>query len=409
MKKVLLTTLIALTTAFQADAHDCNMFDNLMPSKLPSKKSVSETVSYGDFFNTSKTPAKFEQFTNRIVSLYADTIKELGGNLKTEFLWESTELNAYADKNKSDWRIVFHGALYRDKRVTDDGFIMTVCHELGHLLGGAPFKLGKETSAEGQADYWASTVCAKKYFTEFPEEVVMSNGFVRDQCAKKYVNDIPAQKICYRTTMAGYSLASFLGMQTEGTQPRFENPDKHVVDVTDQLHPLAQCRLDTFLAGSLCDLEDSSITFEEKILGDKLTTDFKCTETVEGQLVLVDKRPKCWFNEINNSVFAKFEKKVKAKTLVGGLQSGHVYIDYYNHLPGEYKIRLEPETFSAAYINVTTPAYVKTLPAASSVNNLLFEYKFTRTGKKDIKLNLIVEYKGAVILKRVGAINLIVK
>jgi hypothetical protein len=396
-------------TAFQADAHDCNLFDNINSLKNSSQKNVNKTINYGDYFNTNKTPAKFEQFTNRIVSLYADTIKELGGNLTTEFLWESTELNAYAEKYKSNWKIVFHGALYRDKRVTDDAFIMTVCHELGHLLGGAPFKLDHDTSAEGQADYWASSVCAKKYFTEFPEEVVMSNGFVRDLCTKKYEGDISAQKVCYRTSMAGHSLASFLGLQSEGKQPRIESPDKHIVDVTYQLHPLAQCRLDTFIAGSLCDVEDSSTAFEEKILNNKLTTDFKCSEINDGQIVLVDKRPKCWFNEINNSVFAKFEQKVKVKTLLGGLQSGHVYIDYYNHLPGDYKIQLVPEPFSAAYINVTTPAYVKTLAAASSVNNLLFEYKFTRTGKKEIKLNLIVEYKGAVILKRVGAVTLLVK
>lgn len=407
MNKTFLTTIFCFATAFRADAHDCDLFDHLLSSKAP-MNTTSETVTYGDFFNTSKTPAKFEQFTNRVVSLYADTIKELGGNLKTEFLWESNDLNAYAEKNKSNWRIVFHGALYRDKRVTDDGFVMTVCHELGHLLGGAPFKLGRETSAEGQADYWASTVCAKKYFTEFPEEVVMTNGFVRDQCTKKYEGDIAAQKICYRTTMAGHSLASFVGMKTEGKTPRFDTPDKHVLDVTDQLHPLAQCRLDTFLAGSLCDLEDSSTSFHEKILGDKLTTDFKCSEVIDGQLTLVDKRPKCWFNEINNSVFAKFEKKVKAKTLFSGFQGGQIYIDYDNHLPGVYKIKLEPETFSAAYINIVTPPYVQTLAAASGVSNLRFDYKFTRTGKKEIKLNLIVEYNGAVILKRVGAINLLV-
>jgi hypothetical protein len=407
MKSLLkILPLVTLLSASQLKAtphvhsDKCSLFDNLTPTTM--------NISYSDFYNTDKTPEKFERFTNRIVGLFSDTIKGLGGNIQTEFLWDSPELNAYAGKNGSEWKIVFHGALYRDKRVTDDGFIMTVCHELGHLLGGAPFKLGQETSAEGQADYWASSVCAKKYFTEYPENVVMSNGYVRDQCTKKYDNDLAAQKICYRTTMAGYSLATFLGLQSQGKQPRFETPDKHVLDVTDQLHPLSQCRLDTFLAGALCELEDSSLTFEQKILGDKLTTDFKCSEVVEGQLTIVDKRPKCWFNEINNSVFAKYEPKVKAKTLFGGLQGGHIYIDYDNHLPGEYKIKLEPETFSAAYIKVTTLPYVQTMAAASGVNNLRFDYKFLRTGKKDIKLNLIVEYKGKVILKRVGAISLLV-
>ena len=402
-----LLPLAAMLIASNIDAGEhvhsekCSLFNNLTPT--------TNNVSYSDFYNTSKTPAKFEQFTQRIVALYSDTIKNLGASLKTEFLWDSKELNAYAEKDKNNWKIIFHGALYRDRRLTDDGFIMTVCHELGHLLGGAPFKLNQETSAEGQADYWASSVCAKKYFTEFPENVVMSNGYVRDQCAKKYESDPVEQKICYRTTMAGYSLATFLGLQTQGKQPRFETPDKRVLDVTDQVHPLAQCRLDTFLAGALCELEDSSLAFEQKILGDKLTTDYKCNEVVDGQLTLLDKRPKCWFNEINNSVYAKYEKNVKAKTILGNFLGGHIYIDYFNHLPGEYKIRLEPETFSAAYINVTTPPHVLTLPAASGVNNLLFNYEFTRNGKKDIRLNLIVEYRGAVILKRVGAIILSVK
>lgn len=363
----------------------------------------SSSVSYSDFYDPNKTPEKFNLLINRLVSLYSDTVKGLGAELKAEVLWDSTELNAYAEKNKTNWSIIFHGALYRDQRITDDGFVMTICHELGHLLGGAPFLIGKETSAEGQADFWTSSVCAKKYFTEFPEEIPQSNHFVREQCSAKYDNPSD-QKICYRTTMAGQSLAAFLGFQFNGKIPRPHTPDKHVVDITNQVHPDPQCRLDTFLAGALCELEDTSLTFEQKILGDKLTTDFKCNEVIEGQLLSVEKRPACWFNEINNSIFMKFEPKVQVKKIFEGFQSGKIHLDYTNHLPGEYKIKFEPDMFSAAYIDIITPAHVLVLPAAGLVNNILFEYKFKRKTKgQNIKLNLIVEYNGKTILKRAGA------
>ena len=390
--------MLIITPAFSIKAYasdNCTMFNSVSGG--------SSSISYSDFHDPKKTSEKFNRLINQVTSLYVDTVKNLGGNLVSEALWDSNELNAYAEKNNEYWRIIFHGALYRQKQMTDDGFVMTICHELGHLLGGAPFKLGQKTSAEGQADFWSSSICAKKYFSEFPEEIVQKNQFVSEQCSQKYDNSFD-QKICYRTTMAGHSLASFLGTNYNGKIPEFNTPDRRVVDITTQLHPDPQCRLDTFMAGALCELEDTSLTFEEKILEDKLTTDFKCNEVREGQLLFVEKRPACWFNEINNSIFMKFEPKVQDKTLFGGFQSGNIYVDYENHLPGQYTVKLEADIFSAAYIDITTAAHIITLPAASSVNNLLFKYKFKRKTKgQDIKINLIVEYNGKTILKRAGA------
>lgn len=46
-------------------------------------------------------------------------------------------------------------------------FRFMVCHELGHYLGGAPFKMGAQyinskISTEGQSDYWAASACLPK-------------------------------------------------------------------------------------------------------------------------------------------------------------------------------------------------------------------------------------------------------
>lgn len=404
MKKTLLATCLAMTFIFNAsasqltDAH-CSLFKNALTD--------DDSISFNHFYNKDKTKEKFEQISGRIVSLYSDMVKELGGNLKLTLLWDSEELNAYAQKNATNWEVIFHGALYKDRRITDDAFALTVCHELGHLLGGAPFKLGQNTSAEAQADFWASSVCLKKYFEEYPAEVTIKDGKAKKSCDARYTGDTQAQKVCYRSTEAGFSLAQFVRLASEikSLPPSYEFPDKQTPLITNQLHPTSQCRLDTFLAGSLCVLEDTSVAFEEKLLTDKLITDYRCTETVNGQLVQLEKRPKCWFNELNNSVFANYEAKVDAKGIFS-FNKGKIYISYFNHLPGVYKIKLVNDNFSGAYVKISTPEYVTTLPASGEVNNLMFEYKFIRNTHEQQKFVLVVEHDGKVILKQDGAVIL---
>ena len=44
-------------------------------------------------------------------------------------------------------------------------FLFIYCHELGHFIGGAPFKKNPGStwaSTEGQADYWATSVCLRR-------------------------------------------------------------------------------------------------------------------------------------------------------------------------------------------------------------------------------------------------------
>ena len=46
-----------------------------------------------------------------------------------------------------------------------DEFLFIYCHELGHFIGGAPYKKNpgsRWASTEGQADYWATSVCLRK-------------------------------------------------------------------------------------------------------------------------------------------------------------------------------------------------------------------------------------------------------
>src|SRR4051812_30887126 len=59
------------------------------------------------------------------------------------------------------------GGLATRPSVTEDVLILIGCHEIGHLMGGEPLKSpGYIISAEGQADYYATLKCARKYFQD---------------------------------------------------------------------------------------------------------------------------------------------------------------------------------------------------------------------------------------------------
>jgi hypothetical protein len=77
--------------------------------------------------------------------------------------WASNTVNAYAEKSDKKVMVTIYGGLARHKAITKDGFIAVLCHELGHHFGGYPKKsTNKWSSAEGQADYYASMKCLRR-------------------------------------------------------------------------------------------------------------------------------------------------------------------------------------------------------------------------------------------------------
>lgn len=59
--------------------------------------------------------------------------------------------------------------------------------------------------------------------------------------------------LCKRVSMAGKSLASLLASLGGSKAVSFTTPDTTVVARTDDNHPAAQCRLDTYFSGTICD------------------------------------------------------------------------------------------------------------------------------------------------------------
>lgn len=52
------------------------------------------------------------------------------------------------------------------EELTKEDFLFIYCHELGHILGGAPYKSGSSwASTEAQADYWSTHSCLPEFIS----------------------------------------------------------------------------------------------------------------------------------------------------------------------------------------------------------------------------------------------------
>lgn len=218
-----------------------------------------------DAKGVTMTQAEFNKDIDNIEDLYKPIVKEeYGKTLKVVRNWEDGTVNAYATQKGSVWEVHMFGGLARHKATTDDGFMAVICHELGHHIGGAP-KIASWygtswASNEGQSDYFATTKCLKKFFEQDIKKTIKvyreasaSQALIAKQKCDEVYNEEANAAICYRSAMAGKSLATLLGSLRSAKAPRFDTPDTKVVTKTYDKHPEAQCRLDTYFQGALCD------------------------------------------------------------------------------------------------------------------------------------------------------------
>ena len=183
------------------------------------------------------------------------------------------------------------GGLARHESITQDGFALVACHEIGHHLGGAPKYPGLLwPSNEGQADYFASLKCLHRVFasagaTSFTR-LASDEGVARASCEKSYSSPID-QALCVRSAMAGMSVTTLLRISRKETVlPHFDTPDPKAAAQTENTHPATQCRLDTYFAGSLCARPAGDA------LDDKNPAAGTCTRSAGYTLGL---RPLCWY------------------------------------------------------------------------------------------------------------------
>jgi hypothetical protein len=94
-----------------------------------------------------------------VISVLLDRFREAFPEIKYEILWESTTINAQAWRLGSRRYVRVYGGLVRHPALSKYGLSLSLAHETGHHLGGAPYDPAlPHSSSQMQADYWAARV-----------------------------------------------------------------------------------------------------------------------------------------------------------------------------------------------------------------------------------------------------------
>ncbi len=284
-----LSLALSINSPFACDMHGTTGF-------LP-KNSLRIPVGLKNGGGISE--AQFHRVIDRVTKIYAPELKKMGANLVVEKNWANTEVNAYAMQDGNNWIVSMFGGLARHRTITEDGFTIVMCHELGHHIGGAPKKIDtwskmpRWASSEGQSDYFANLKCLRRVFENDQNEMIVKNlkvpTTVTEKCQNIYKNSNEIA-ICIRGAMAGLSVGKLFQELGGEKEIQFHTPDPSVVAVNYDAHPDAQCRLDTYFQGSLC---DKSVSDE---VSNQSQHDGTCTQKNGDRIGL---RPACWFKETN--------------------------------------------------------------------------------------------------------------
>lgn len=255
---------------------------------------------------------RFNEIIDQVMAIWIPIAKAKGVNLTVDKKWTDSTVNAFASQSGKNWKVAMFGGLARRPEVTEDGFALVVCHELGHHFGGYSF-YGKAdwASAEGESDFFATNVCAKMIWGN---QVQTNTRFLRlknipqsvtQACAASWPNNQNAQGWCVRAAAGGFSLASLLAALGGQGVPNFDTPDKTVVAKTNVQHPKGQCRLDTYFAGALCTKKfDLNVIpaknhpqGQDSPAAELEASKFSCFKSQGFQ---AGYRPSCWFKALNN-------------------------------------------------------------------------------------------------------------
>ncbi len=237
------------------------------------------------------TEIQFKKVISDLEAIYIPVVKANSGTLQVISNWSDSTVNAYALRYGSSWTIQMFGGLARHEKMTIDAVAIAMCHELGHHLAGFPKYDGYMSwaSSESQSDYFASAKCLRKLWAKDDNQKIMSTVKVpvalEKSCASAWAANTDYY-LCLRSGMANLSLAGLFADLSPSTVADFATPDSVVVTETNTSYPSNQCRLDTFLSGSLCEVSpevDFSQTSE--VLG-------ACHADNGHKMGL---RPACWF------------------------------------------------------------------------------------------------------------------
>ena len=94
---------------------------------------------------------------------YTSELRREGYSFHFVANWNESKLKASIKVPKKKAILTISGGYARQTLMTPDTFRLVLCHELGHILGGAPKKGPNHlASVEGQADYYSTAKCMRR-------------------------------------------------------------------------------------------------------------------------------------------------------------------------------------------------------------------------------------------------------
>lgn len=113
------------------------------------------------------------------------------------------------------------GGMLHHPKMNHEALKLLLCHEMGHLLGGPPYKSrGGWSSTEGQADFYSGLSCAR--YLGFDERSFVESAI---------------------------TLTTIYAEVTREPLPRLNSCEERPASRTNYGYPSVQCRLDTLMAG----------------------------------------------------------------------------------------------------------------------------------------------------------------
>lgn len=255
-------------------------------------------------YAASMTEQEFTAIIQKIEDLYQPIVAGHNQTLTIEADWNNDEPNAHSQQGQGggSWKTILNGGLARRPEMTADGFALTVCHEIGHHLAGYPMYVGdwgmiNSLSSEGQSDYYAAQACLRDLWKAEDNTVDMEAlpESIAEKCDTAWASEAE-RKLCYRIVLAGKSAAETWAA-IDKKIVNLETPDAAIVDNTNHnYYPTPQCRLDTYVAGALCEIPFNHAVIPGRLhpKGQQSQEAFNeamrqsCTEGLGA-------RPACWF------------------------------------------------------------------------------------------------------------------
>lgn len=216
------------------------------------------------------------------------------------------------DEDRS-WNIIVGTDLFR-AGLTRDLAVFIGCHEVGHALGGFPFKdgppqraqvsgleqgqFGTVSAAEGQADYFASKDCLVRMWGDDIDANSAYRTWVspatKARCDDAWASEAE-RDLCYRIAVVANDFGVWLG----GNPASTDTPSTRVVTGTNVNNTGGQCRVDTIFAGALCPVRNGGTDIPGLLppyarlveIDPTVEADAAYAACAEGP----GARPRCWF------------------------------------------------------------------------------------------------------------------